>query len=153
MAGVGVNGSVDGCDEISHLATPGADRDALAAQVCDHIGVGVIEEGGDVLQGEPEPAVDHHVLESEQVGVVVEPVARGAALAGDRQANLVVVVQASHRGVEALDHLARGQAHHPRRCRPEGPVASSCDLGHGDQCRASRDVRVKPILKVPAHVG
>jgi hypothetical protein len=54
---------------------PGHDRFALTTKVLAQVGGGVVEQESDLLQGEPEPPIDHHVLQARNVLVGVEPVA------------------------------------------------------------------------------
>ena len=62
----------------SHLVQPGHDRRALTAQVLLDV-LGVLQEEGDLLQREPEPAVDHHVLKPCDVVAGVERYPRASA--------------------------------------------------------------------------
>ena len=52
------------------------------AEVVEGVGLGVLEDGGDLVEGEAEFAVEEDLLKPGQVGVAVEAVAGRAAVAG-----------------------------------------------------------------------
>ena len=65
----------------------------LSTEVNGDVGGGVVENDGNVLEGEPELSVEDHLGEACQVGVAVEAVASFASPAGREQTDPVVVVQ------------------------------------------------------------
>lgn len=56
----------------------------------------VVEQGRDLVEREAEFPVEQDLLEPVEVGVAVAPMTRVAALTGDEQTDVVVVVQRAH---------------------------------------------------------
>jgi hypothetical protein len=81
------------------------------------IGGALLEQRRDLLKRELQPAVDDDVLQPDEIGGGVEPVAGPRALARHDQPDLVVVVQRPHRHPEQVGHLAHRQ--------------QGVDVGHG----------------------
>ena len=102
----------------------------------------LLEQGLDLGEGHAESAIGDDRAQPEQVGPGVEPVARVGALAGDEQADLVVVVQGAHGDAIALRHLSDdefGVLH------DSSVLGGRVCRGHGFEVAASRRVRVKWI--------
>ncbi len=59
--------------------------------------VRVVENGGDLLEGETQLAVKQDLLQPLQIRIVIAPVARVRAVDRREQPDLVIVVQRSHR--------------------------------------------------------
>ncbi len=69
----------------------------LPAQVLTRVDVRVVQQCGDLLEAEAEPAVQQHLLQPVHVVQVVDPVARRGAAGRGQQPDPVVVVQGAHR--------------------------------------------------------
>ncbi len=91
-------------DLLGQQAVPGA-------QLVQGVGLGVLQDGGDLVEGEAEFPVEEDLLEPGEVGVTVEAVAGRAAVARGEQARLVVVVQGTHRDPCEAGDLSDRVAH------------------------------------------
>lgn len=103
-----------GRGHLLQLLDPGGQQFVLAAQVRARVGRRVVEQGRDLLQRKAELAVEQDLLQPVEVGVLVAPVTRVAAPAGDEQADVVVVVQGAHRDPGESGDLSYGVAHFTR---------------------------------------
>lgn len=106
------------------------------AEVVEGVGLGVLEDGGDLVEGEAEFAVEEDLLEPGEVGVAVEAVAGRAVVAGGEQAEGVVVVQGAHRDPREAgglsDRVAHRSAFRPALCgRPGGAAVVVPHVGQG----------------------
>jgi hypothetical protein len=82
-------------------------------QMVQGVGLRVLEDDGDLLEGEAQFTVEEDLLQTHQVGVAVEPVAGRTAVAGREQPRLVVVVQRPHRHPGKGRDLPHGITHPP----------------------------------------
>lgn len=105
------------------------------------VGRRIVEQGRDVLEREAELAVEQDPLEPVEVGVVVAPVARVAAPAGDEQADVVVVVQRAHRDTGESGDLSYRVAHFVRSLLVRAP---QCVLTPREVQGGFRPVRRRP---------
>lgn len=87
----------DGGGHLLESADPSGQQVVLAPQVFLRVGVRVVQEGRDLFERKAELPVEQDLLEPVQVVLAVTPVTCVAALAGEQQSDLVVVVQGAHR--------------------------------------------------------
>ncbi len=106
-----LHGLLHGRRHLLQLLDPGGQQLVLAAQVRARVHVRVVEQGRDLVEREAQLPVEQDLLQPVEVGVVVTPVARVAALAGYEQADVVVVVQGAHRHSGEAGDLSYGVAH------------------------------------------
>ncbi len=88
----------------------------------------ILEDRGDLVEREAEFPVEEDLLETDQVGLAVEPVSGVAAVAGRKQPRLVVVMQRSHRHPGEGRDLSHGVAHPPA---PSSAHSFEPDVGGG----------------------
>ncbi len=119
LGGQGHPGLLDLDGSFRHLGQLLQPGDLLAQpplsgpQVLQGVRLRVVEDRGDLVEGEAELAVEEDLLEAGEVGVAVEPVTGGAAIAGREEARLVVVMQCTHRHPGESRDLSHGVAHPP----------------------------------------
>lgn len=111
VVGVGVDGAFDVGDELVEALGFAGEELVLAVEVGEVVGVGVVEDVGDLFEGEAEFAVEEDLLEAEEVFVGVAAVAGGGALAGGEEGDVVVVVEGSYGDAGQFGDLADGQGH------------------------------------------
>src|SRR5215475_10569919 len=99
------------------------------------VDVRIVDEVGDFVEGEPEFAVEHDLLQALKIVVAVPPITGARPDVRREQPDLVVVVQGAHRNSGESSDLANRVAHRSLL---------------GLDARPSRYVRVKPFRPLAA---
>ena len=102
---------LDGLDHPPYPCQPLDQQFVLAAQMRGGVGVRVVDEVRDLVEGEAELAVEHDLLQPLQIVLAVAAVAGRRAVARRQQSDLVVVVQGPHRDAGERGDLSYRVAH------------------------------------------